>query len=239
MRNYKTIIIDDERLAREEVKRYLKSYPELVIVGEADNVDTAKKLIEAKIPDVIFLDVQMPGKSGFDLLDELNFVPEVIFTTAYSAYAVRAFEVNAIDYLVKPIREERFLKCVEKVKEALSEAEMISEKLSIQQKIFIKDGQHCYFFPLSDVRYIESIGNYSRFHFIGNKAMLKKSLNQIEKKLDETMFFRINRNQIINIQYIKNVYPHFKNRLKIVLNTGETFEVSSRQSVRLKNWNSL
>jgi len=239
MNKYKVIIIDDERLAREEVKRHLKQFSEFEIVGEADNANAAKKLIEVKMPDVIFLDIQMPGKSGFDLLNELNIVPEVIFTTAYSEYAVKAFEVNAIDYLVKPIREERFFKCIQKVKEEYKKNEVTPEKFSIQNKLFIKDGENCYFFPLIDVRHIESIGNYARFHFKENKAMLKKSLNSIEEKLDSSVFFRINRSQIINIHYIKDIYPHFKDRLKIVLNTDETFEVSSRQSARFKNWNSL
>ena len=235
----KVIIIDDERLAREEIKRHLERHPEIDVVGEADNANTAKQLIEHNAPDLIFLDIEMPEKSGFVLLDELSFVPEVIFTTAYSEYAVKAFEVNALDYLLKPIREERFSKGVEKAKEQLSNTKPTRTKFSMQHKLFIKDGECCYFFPLTDVRYIESVGNYAKFHFKENKAMLKKSLNNIEGKLDATVFFRINRSQIINIHYIKEIHPHFKNRLKIVLKTDETFDVSNRQSVRFKNWNSL
>ncbi|WP_347925909.1 response regulator transcription factor [Pontimicrobium sp. SW4] len=239
MEKYKVIIIDDERLAREEVKRYLQPLPEFEIVGEANNADSGKELIETKKPHLIFLDIQMPKKTGFDLLDELTTVPEIIFTTAYSEYATKAFDVNALDYLVKPIREERFIKSIEKVKEEFSKIRQERKTFSIQHKIFIKDGAKCYFIPLGDIKYIDSLENYARFHFNGNKAMLKQSLNTIEKKLDATVFFRVNRSQIINTQYIKDVYPHLKNRLKIVFTTGETFDVSSRQSVRFKNWNSL
>lgn len=239
MEKYNILIIDDERLAREEVKRCLVNYPEFNIVGEADNAVEGKQLIETKNPHVVFLDIQMPEKSGFDLLDELTTVPEIVFTTAYSEYAAKAFEVNALDYLVKPFREERFAKSMEKVKEELLKTNQTHSEFSIHHKIFVKDGEQCYFIPLADIRYIESLENYARLHFNEHKAMIKKSLNVIEKKLDTTVFFRINRKQIINTQHIKNIIPHFNNRLKIVLDTDEVFEVSSRQSVRFKNWNSL
>ena len=114
MKTYKTLIIDDERLAREEVKRALSNYPEFEVLGEAANAEEAIILIEKERPDLIFLDIHMPEKTGFDLLEELTMVPEVVFTTAYDQYAVQAFEVNALDYLVKPLREERFSKTIER-----------------------------------------------------------------------------------------------------------------------------
>ena len=239
MNKYNVIIIDDERLAREEVKRHLVNHPEFNIVGEASNVNNGKQLIETKKPQLVFLDIQMPEKSGSDLLEELTTTPEVVFTTAYSEYATRAFDVNALDYLVKPIREERFLKSILKVKKELSKIKETPSHFSMHHKIFIKNGEKCYFIPLTDIRYIESLENYARLYFKGNQAMIKKSLNSIEEKLDSKVFFRINRSQIININFIKEIYPHFKNRLKIVLDTDETFDVSNRQSVRFKNWNSL
>lgn len=240
MSTYKTIIIDDERLAREEVKRALLPYPEFVIVGEANNVDAAIALIAEEKPDLIFLDIHMPEKSGFDLLEELATVPEVVFTTAYNQYAVQAFEVNALDYIVKPLRDERFASTMEKVKLELSKKEEIrQEPYEMNKKIFIKDSEQCYFIPLSDIRFIESLDNYARLYFGKNKAMIKRSLNLLEEKLDAAVFFRANRSQIINIHYIKEIHPHFNNRLHITLTTGETIEVSSRQSVRFKNWNSL
>jgi len=240
MKTFKTIIIDDERLAREEVKRALKGYPEFEIIGEASHVDEAKTLIEESKPDLLFLDIHMPGKSGFDLLEELTTVPEVVFTTAYDQYAVKAFELNALDYLVKPLRDERFSKTIEKVKAELAKKEEIkAEVLPMHRKIFIKDGEKCYFIPLTEIHFIESLENYARLHFGDKKAMIKRSLNLLEEKLDATIFFRINRSQIINTQYIKEIHPHFNNTLQITLTTGETLAVSSRQSVKFKNWNSL
>ncbi|WP_273273259.1 LytR/AlgR family response regulator transcription factor [Maribacter polysiphoniae] len=240
MKTFKTVIIDDERLAREEVKRALKKYAEFEIIGEANNVDSAITLIDKEEPDVIFLDIHMPEKSGFDLLEELTTVPEVVFTTAYDQYAVKAFELNALDYLVKPLREERFAKTIEKVKHELKEKEKVnSEILPMHRKIFIKDGEHCHFIPLSEIHYIESMDNYARLYFGNQKAMIKRSLNLLEKKLDATVFFRTNRSQIINTHYIKEIHPHFNNTLHITMTTGEKIEVSSRQSVKFKNRNSL
>jgi len=240
MKIFKTVIIDDERLAREEVRRALKSYPEFEIIGEASHVDEAKTLIEESKPDLLFLDIHMPGKSGFDLLEELTTVPEVVFTTAYDQYAVKAFELNALDYLVKPLRDERFSKTIEKVKVELAKKEEIkTEMLPMHQKIFIKDGEKCHFISLSEIHFIESLENYARLYFGDQKAMIKRSLNLLEEKLDSTVFFRTNRSQIINTHYIKEIHPHFNNKLHIILTTGETIEVSSRQSVKFKNWNSL
>lgn len=239
MNTYKTIIIDDERLAREEVKRALSSYPEYIVVGEAANVYDAAKLIEKEQPDLIFLDIHMPEKSGFDLLEELTVVPKVVFTTAYDQYAVKAFEVNALDYIVKPLRDERFAVTIEKIKAEFSKMPKPQAPLPMHYKIFIKDGEQCYFIPLKDIRLIQSMDNYARFYFGDNKAMIKRSLNLIEEKLDPNVFFRINRSQIVNTEYIEKVTPGFKNKLVIELTSGETLEVSSRQSARLRNWNNL
>ena len=148
MKRYKTIIIDDERLAREEVKRALEKHQEFEIIGEASHVDEAISLIEELQPDLLFLDIHMPGKSGFDLLEELTNVPDVVFTTAYDQYAVKAFEMNALDYLVKPLRDERFSKTIQKVKEELSNrVKLEPTTLPMHQKIFIKDGEKCHFIP--------------------------------------------------------------------------------------------
>lgn len=240
MKTFKTIIIDDERLAREEVKRALRAHKEFHVVGEASHVDEAIQIIEKESPDIIFLDIHMPEKSGFDLLEALGTVPEVVFTTAYDQYAVKAFELNALDYLVKPLREERFAKTIEKVKQELyKKQEATANVLPMDRKIFIKDGEDCYFVQLSDIRFIESLENYARLYFNDKKAMIKRSLNLLEEKLDPTVFFRANRSQIINTHYIQEIYPYFNNRLQIKLTSGEKIDVSSRQSVKFKNWNSL
>lgn len=239
MSTYTTLIIDDERLAREEVRRALEGYPEFEIVGEANNVEVAIGLIEKERPDIIFLDIHMPKKSGFDLLEELGTVPEVVFTTAYDQYAVKAFDVNALDYLVKPLREERFAKTIEKVKLELQKREEEKVPLASHQKIFIKDGEKVYFIALAEIIIIESMDNYARLYFGDKKAMIKRSLNQLEEKLDPNTFFRANRSQIINTEYIKEIHPYFNNKLQLVLTTGEKIALSSRQSVKFKKRNSL
>jgi two-component system, LytTR family, response regulator len=227
MKTIKVIIIDDERPARDEVKRLLADYPEFEIIAEAKNADEAKELIDLKQPDLIFLDIQMPEKSGFELLELLEQVPRVIFTTAYDQYAVKAFEVSALDYLMKPIREERFAKAIEQAKNSIP---LIADK-----QIFVKDRQQYHFISWSKVYLIESMDNYARLFFDDKNVFLKSSLNQLEKQLDQSIFFRINRAQIINRQFIQKINSAINGRLKITLKTGQVYEASERQSVKFKN----
>ncbi|NHA03592.1 response regulator [Mucilaginibacter sp. HC2] len=228
MKKLRVLIIDDERMARQEVKRLLMPYPDMEIIGEAKNADEAIVQITEKHPDLIFLDVQMPERSGFDLLESLSEVPEVIFTTAFDEYAVKAFEVNALDYLMKPIREERFSLAMEKVRQKL--AQQISDP-----QIFVKDRQQYHFIKWSKVHLIESMDNYARLYFEDKNVFLKSSLNQLEEKLDVSVFFRINRSQIINLKFIQSVQIVPNGRLQISLKTGEVLEASDRQSVKLKS----
>lgn len=232
MKKIRVIIVDDERTARNEIKRLLEPYPAFDITGEAGNADEARAEIELHQPDLIFLDIQMPGASGFDLLESLDEVPEVIFTTAFDEYAVQAFEINALDYLLKPIRQERFAKAVERAQQRLAEK---VAALPAQRRIFIRDGHKCYFVQLSAVHLIESMGNYACLYFEGKKALIKTSLNQLEEKLGEEIFFRINRTQIINTNYIQNIHPAEKGRIRISLQTGELLELSDRQSIKFKS----
>jgi len=238
-KTYKTIVIDDERLARQEVKRALQAFPEFNVVGEAGNAEDAKALISSLDVDVMFLDIHMPETSGLQLLEELTMVPEVVFTTAYDQYAVKAFELNALDYLVKPLRQERFNKAIEKVKKALSENDEGQKSVSIHQKVFVKDKEKFHLIQVQDIWLLESMENYARIHYKTDTVLIKKSLNVLEEILPSQQFFRINRKQIINIDYIEKIHPHFKNKLQLVFKTGETFEVSSRQSVKFKHWISL
>jgi two-component system LytT family response regulator len=232
MKKVSVIIVDDERAARNEIRRMLEQYPEFSIAGEAKNADEAKLLIESDKPEVIFLDIQMPGPSGFDLLESLGEVPEVIFTTAFDEYAVKAFEVSALDYLVKPYRAERFALSMEKIRKKLS------EKTSAK-RIFIKEGHHCYFVELNSIYLIESRDNYACLYFNSKKALVKTSLSQLEEKLDENIFFRINRTQIVNTNYIKDIGSLKNARISIRLNTGEQLEVSDRQSIKFRSKNRL
>lgn len=232
MKKLKALIVDDERLARDEIRRHLDMQPEIEIVGEATNIADAANMIAQLQPEIIFLDVQMPGGSGFDLLESLDVVPQVIFTTAFDQYAVQAFEVDAIDYLVKPIREERFAKTIERTRARLA-AE--GKEHPGEQTIFIKEGERCHFIKVSRISWIESSGNYARLYFDDKKALIKRSLNHLEKILAADQFFRVNRTAIININYITKIKPLPGGRLDVNLQGGQTFTVSGRQSAALKN----
>lgn len=233
MKKIRVILIDDERLAREELRRMLNAYPDFEIVAEAANADGAAQLIVKHQPDLLLLDIQIPGKSGFDLLEMLQTVPEVIFVTAYDQYAVKAFEADALDYVVKPVRAERFSKVIEKVRGKLSRTS------SLQQQIFVKDGNKCYFIRLDEIRLIESMENYARLYFGDTVTYLKRSLTQLETELDPAMFFRINRSQIINTGFIKHIEQTEGGRLNITLRDGKSLQVSERQSVKFKSNNRL
>jgi two-component system LytT family response regulator len=239
MKKIKVIIVDDERLSREELKRALKEYEDFILLGEAENADDAKDLIEANMPDLIFLDIQMPEKSGFDLLESLDNVPLVLFTTAYNQHAVQAFEVNALDYLMKPIREERFAQAIEKIRNAITLKSSSNDSLTNDRKIFIKDGEKRFFVQLNEIYLIESLENYSRVYFQDKKALQRRSLRRWEEMLDENTFFRINRIEIVNINYIQEVKKTVGSGLEIKLKTGELLKVSNRQSVKFKKSNEI
>lgn len=242
----RTILIDDERLARKELRTLLGSFEELEIIGEAANADEGKAIIESERPDLIFLDIQMPGKTGFEMLQDLDYLPKVIFVTAYDEYALRAFEVNALDYLLKPIDEERLEEAIKKLAEAPAEESGIASsteepegKLDLNDQIFLKDGDKCWFVRMSDVRMFESEGNYVRVFFENYKPLILKSLNNLEKRLDEKEFFRINRKFIVNLKEIDHIEPWFNGGLQIRLKDGTILEVSRRQSSKFKELLSL
>lgn len=227
----RALIIDDERRAREEIKQHLLHYPDIKIIGEAADADDAEEQIRQLDPDLLFLDIQMPERSGLDLLESLENVPEVIFTTAYDQYAVRAFELNALDYLVKPIRIERFTQAIEKIRARFSGKPAPPQ----ERTFFIKEGERYYFIKVKEIYLVESAGNYARLYVDGKKLYLKRSLNQLEKILDPQLFFRISRTEIINTHYIKQIQQQPKGKLIILLQTGESLEVSSRQSAVFKH----
>jgi len=240
------IIIDDERLARNELKKMLALHPEIEVVGEAANADEGLNLINELTPDLILLDVQMPVKTGFDLLQELERLPAVIFTTAYDEYAIRAFEVNALDYLLKPIDPKRLSDAVQKFL-AIDEKEMLFSEnrseirlsLSESDQVFVKDGEKCWFVKLAEIRLFESVGNYARVFFGPNKPLILKSLNSLEERLDPRTFFRANRKHIVNLRMIERVEPFFNGGLLLEIKGGEKIEVSRRQAVRFKEMMSL
>ena len=243
MTTLKTIIIDDERLARAELTKLLTLHPQIEIIAEANNVDIALEKIELLNPDLIFLDIQMPGKTGFELLGQLSKAPHVIFTTAYDEYAIQAFAVNALDYLLKPIDPNRLAESIIKLKLAEDKENFtvkIRDILTEQDQVFVKDGEKCWFVKLSDIRLFESVGNYARVFFGGNKPLILKSLNALEERLDTKTFFRANRKHIINLNHIDKVEPYFNGGLMIELkNSSDKVEVSRRQAVRFKEMMSL
>jgi two-component system LytT family response regulator len=238
----KVLLVDDERLARSELKRLLNDYPDVEVIGEAANANEGLEKIESLNPDLVFLDIQMPGKSGFDMLTELEKAPHVIFVTAYDEYALKAFEVNALDYLMKPVEPKRLSDALIKVRQE-DEAERLSYTnrgmLSENDQVFVKDGERCWFVKLSEVRLFESVGNYAKVFFGTNKPLILKSLNALEERLDEKTFFRANRKHIINLRMIDKIEPYFNGGLLLDLIGGEKIEVSRRQAVKFKEMMSL
>ncbi len=239
----KTIIIDDERLARTELKRLLEPYKEIEVVAEAVNVDDAVEKISQFEPELIFLDIQMPGKSGFDLLEILDKVPKVIFTTAYDEYALKAFEYNALDYLLKPIEpkrlEESIRKLIESRNKIIYSQTETKRILTSDEQVFVKDGDKCWFVKLERIRLFESEGNYVRLYFDEHKPLILRTLNYLDERLDPKTFFRANRKHIINLKWIESIEPWLNSGLLVKLKGGQKVEVSRRQSIKFKEMLSL
>jgi two-component system, LytTR family, response regulator len=243
MRTIKTIIVDDERLAREELKSLLKQHTFIEVIAEAKNGIEAIGLIEEHQPDLLFLDVNMPGMTGFELLKQLEIIPMTIFVTAYDEFAVKAFEVQALDYILKPIEpqrlEEGVFKVLKKFGENLEDNEEEVEPLELKElgnddSILIKDGERMWFIELSKVRLFESEGNYVKVHFDQNHPMILRSLGSVEERLDKQVFFRANRKFIINIKWIQSIENWFNGGLLVELKSGEKIEISRRQATRFK-----
>lgn len=242
----RVLIIDDERLARKELISLLTDLDLVEILGECSNADDAIARIEEDKPELIFLDIQMPGKDGFAMLEELSNVPKVIFTTAYDEYALKAFEVNAFDYLMKPIDSNRLKESLEKLIEQQTAEQPLKNKSVVNAKsfneneqVFLKDGDKCWFVKLKDISLFESEGNYVRVYFGTNKPLILKSLNNLEERLDSRVFFRANRKYIINLNWIESVESWFNGGLLAKLSTGMQVEISRRQAAKLKDMMSL
>lgn len=242
----RALIVDDERLARKELINLLSQHENVEIVGEAVNVDDAKEKISSLNPDVVFLDIQMPEKTGFDLLEELDHVPNVIFTTAYDEYALKAFQVNALDYLLKPIEPERLTEALNRLQKKIADdpkedgtVPYSNKKLTLHDQVFVKDGDRCWFVKLSNVKLFESDGNYIKVYFDNFKPMIHKSLNALDERLDEKSFFRASRKHIINLSWVDGIEPWFNGGLVVTLKGGERIEVSRRQAARFKDMMSL
>lgn len=242
----KALLVDDERLARNELRRLLAAFPSITIVGEAANAAQAREQITTLAPDLLFLDVQMPGETGMDLLASLEPpAPMVIFTTAYDEFAVKAFELNALDYLLKPVDPARLTAAIERLRAKVAEPLPVTPsaapqtRLAAEDKVFVREGDRCWFVELKQIRLLESEGNYTRVHFEDAQPQLFRSLNAMEERLDPKYFFRANRRQIINLQWIEQIEPWFSGGLLVQLKGGSKIELSRRQAQEFREKMSL
>lgn len=237
----KTIIVDDERLAREELKRLLENYGEVEVIGEYKNAIEAKEAIERDNPDLVFMDIQMPGETGLELLEKMANPPRTVFVTAYDEYAIKAFELNAYDYLMKPIDPERLSEVYTRISEENKTPESVQnlQVLKNGDKVLIKDGEKVWFINVNDIRYFESEGNYVKVKFENFRPLILRSLNSLEERMDEKLFFRANRKFLINLNHIVNIESWFNGGLQIELSCGTKIEISRRQTIKFKDRFSL
>jgi two-component system, LytTR family, response regulator len=233
----RALIVDDERLARNELRRLLAAHPGVQIIGEAANALEGRQAIETMAPDLVFLDVQMPGGSGFDLLASLDSAPAVIFTTAFDQYAIRAFDVSALDYLLKPIEAPRLAQALLKF---ARQGESPKDKPQAPEgKVFIKDGERCWFVAMEQIVLFESEGNYTRVYFDSNRPLLLRSLNQLEAKLDPDHFMRVSRRQIVNLDYVVGIAPSPAGGMVMTLKDELKVPMSRRRAAEFKQMNGL
>lgn len=247
MKIIRALLIEDERLAREELKSLLKDFMEIEIVGEARNGSEALEMIKKLSPDLLFLDINMPEMNGFEMIKHLEEIPQVIFVTAYDEFALKAFDVNALDYLLKPVDPIRLQEAIKKLSNSEEEFNSHSDAflaskdrtLTLEDKVFIKDGEKCWFIELRKIRMLESDGNYVKVYFDSSRPLLLRSLNSFEERLDARFFFRANRKFIINLQWISSIENWFNGGLRVELMEGEKVEISRRQAIRFKEVMSL
>ena len=247
----RVLLVDDSRLARAELRRLLDAYPDVVVAGEARNADEARAQLAAQPVDLLLLDIHMPGETGFELLASLEAALPVVFTTAYDAHALRAFEVNALDYLLKPVQEARLAAALDKVRTQRQTdgpgallrpgpTAAAPALLTGQNQVFVKDGERCWFVRLAEVRLFEINGSYTQIYFDQHRPLIPRTLAQLEARLDPKLFFRANRQQIINLDLVAGVEPWFSHSLRLTLRGGtEVVEVSRQQSVRFRELLSL
>lgn len=242
----KAMVVEDSRLAREGLINMLESFPAIEVVASAEHPDAAFALLQNNSIDVLFLDIHMPGKSGFELLENLDYSPFIIFTTAYAEHAIRSFDYKTVDYLLKPISKERLAQAIEKLekhvnieRDAAEEdndaaSTALADTLDINSRMFIKDGDQCFLVELNSIRYFESCKNYVRLYFDDNKAFIKKSLNNLEGRLPPRHFFRANRQYIVNLKAVKDIQEWVNDGYRLTLIDGTEIEVSRRHAQRLK-----
>jgi len=233
----KTIIVDDERLAREEFKLMLSKYPQIEIIGEYKNTIEAEEALKTIDVDLMFIDIQMPGETGLEFLERIDNAPRTIFVTAYDDHALKAFELNAYDYILKPLDEDRLDEVIKKLdeEEKIPESVEKAEILKSDDNIFIKDGDKVWFIKVNEIRYFESDGNYVKVFFNDFHPLILRSLNSLNDRLDDKLFFRANRKYLINLEKIVNIETWFNGGLQVEMNCGTKIEISRRQAIKFKD----
>jgi len=236
-RPWNALIIDDERLARKDLLSQLTAHSDIKVVGEAEDVPSAQKAIEELHPDIIFLDIQMPGESGFDLLDKMEISAKIIFVTAFDEYAIRAFEVNAVDYLLKPVNPERLAQALKKLDEDESEAGGPLRPLEYDDRLFLMVGNHFKFLKIESILSINAAGDYTEvLTKDGKKGLTLKSMKEWESRLSEQYFVRIHRSTIVNMEYIDRVEEWFNYSFRVYLKgIEEPLMMSRRFAAKLKD----
>jgi two-component system LytT family response regulator len=230
------IIVDDEKLARDLLKEYLENYPEIEVLGEADQGMEAVEKIDKLKPDIVFLDVQMPGMTGFDVLEDLEHEPYVIFVTAYDQYAIKAFEKNAVDYLLKPLDEERFRNAVNRaLKRKTLEHSSIEDLLSSMKSerkgtydthIFVKKSEKLFNLPVDEIVYLEASGDYTIITTKADQFVSSSGIGKLEEILNPEVFIRVHRSTIVNVNYLKEIERHFNGGMVVKMQSGKSFPVS-------------
>ena len=236
----RVLVVDDARLARREMQTLLAAMDGVECIGEADDVPAAREALARLHPDVVLLDIQMPSGSGFDVLDGLQVPPSVIFTTAYDQYAVQAFDANALDYLLKPVEASRLQAALDKARARIAEAAPTARssgdtaKLGAEDTVFLRDGERCWFVALGEISRIVVDGNYARLWFRGQNALLSRSLAALEARLEPGLFFRANRNTLVNLRKVRGVELSVADGYDLTLEDGCQVEVSRRQARELR-----
>jgi len=235
--NTTCLIIDDEKLARELLREFLAAFPQIEILGECSKGSDAVEQIEKLKPDLIFLDVQMPGMTGFDVLDEIIHEPYVIFTTAYDQYAIKAFEKNAVDYLLKPLDEERFKLAInralqrkkmesENIEELLSGMHTPVMRTSYDAHIFVQKSEKLFNLPVDEIMYLEASGDYTVISTKNDQFVSSSGIGKLEEIMNPDKFIRVHRSTIINLSFLKEIERHFNGGMIVKMLNGKTFPVS-------------
>lgn len=237
----KAIIIDDEALARENIENHLNEFSAIKVVAECTNGFEGFKAINAHQPELVFLDIQMPKINGFEMLELIEDKPQIIFTTAFDEYALKAFETGAVDYLLKPFPEERFNRAVEKYLDQGKTAterpveDYTQDMPERQNRIVVKDGNEIQIIPAEQICYIEAYDDYVKIHTDGKKHLKSTTMKFLEKSLNPKLFIRVHRSYIINTNELTKIEPYKKNSHIAILKNGEQVPISRAGYTRLKD----